>query len=193
MCFYIFFIGCSFTCHLPYCLGYQGRSVEYSWFSLGNSNWLFTVLPTQFFSHCENLNTPYFFIEHLNSPCFCSVKTWISPSVIHFLVAQILAACVAFLEIHGTVNGMSSWRNTFLREIHSSIVHIGNLSSASPSKNSVLLVISNPFGLIFFFLFCKVLVFVYCAAYCCLLCSWLWASATCLGLRSPFSCAAASD
>ncbi|KAF4395791.1 hypothetical protein F8388_018065 [Cannabis sativa] len=51
---------------------------------------------------------------------FCSVQSWISPSIVYFVVIQVLVACVALCEIHGSMSGLDPWRNSCFRGLDTS-------------------------------------------------------------------------
>ncbi|KAM6577680.1 hypothetical protein CsatB_029517 [Cannabis sativa] len=57
---------------------------------------------------------------------FLHVQSWISPSIVYFVVIQVLVACVALCEIHGSMSGLDPWRNSCFRGLDTSAVLIGS-------------------------------------------------------------------
>ncbi|PON85510.1 Piezo family [Trema orientale] len=57
---------------------------------------------------------------------FLCVHSWMSPSTMYFLVIQVLAACVALIEIYGGVFGLDSWGNSCFGRLDTSAMLIGS-------------------------------------------------------------------
>ena len=63
---------------------------------------------------------------HINVGLFCSVQSWISPSVIYLLVIQALVAFVALIEIYGgRFRLVVSWRDSCFGQLGTSVIFIG--------------------------------------------------------------------
>lgn len=43
VCSYIILIDAALTCHILYCFGHWGGSVEYCWCAVGSANWIYKV------------------------------------------------------------------------------------------------------------------------------------------------------
>ncbi|GLT95006.1 hypothetical protein SLE2022_127130 [Rubroshorea leprosula] len=57
---------------------------------------------------------------------FIRDQSWGSPSLIYFLVIQVLATLVALFEIYGSRFGIDAGRDFWLGHLYSSIIHIGS-------------------------------------------------------------------
>ncbi|KAF3454410.1 hypothetical protein FNV43_RR04857 [Rhamnella rubrinervis] len=57
---------------------------------------------------------------------FCRAHSSISAPVVNFLLIQVVAACVALMEMYGNPFGLDSWTDSCYGHIYTSIEHIGS-------------------------------------------------------------------
>jgi hypothetical protein len=73
----------------------------------------------------------YFLISSLKTDslpfvvCLCRVHTWKSPSVVYFLIVQLLAGSVALVDIYGNRFGLVPWQASCWGNFCSVVEHLG--------------------------------------------------------------------
>lgn len=124
-CHYLFSTCYCLSSCISYYLGFWGLHMECSQCLVGKANWFYdvrTIFPFKFL----NLLFPLHELTYcLLFCCFCRVQSWKSPSVIYFLVVQILAVFVALVDIYVSNFGLDPWRHSCWGHFLTVVEHLG--------------------------------------------------------------------